>query len=307
MELRHLRHFIAIADRLSFSKAAQALHITQPALSRQIRELEEELGCALFQRLPTKIMLTAEGKHLLTQAVPLLRQADDIVRTMQARSPAQVRRIRLAHFGTFLELYLVPFLHRLHQRHPGWVCDLVEREPAAALRDLIRGDVDAAATGRAAPEFFVGLESRIFWNEPPLIVLPAQHPLAKRRRVKLRDLAGEKLLLWDEQEYPGFGNPFLAGCRAAGFEPVVARTVNSVADTFTAAARGEGIGYVGRLAAQLPAPGLVLVPLAGGEVDMPTLLAWRPESPGAALIEELADMLAAQPPAVRPAGPGSPR
>lgn len=297
MELRHLRHFIAVAERLSFSKAAQALHLTQPALSRQIRDLEEELGCPLFLRRPTDIRLTPDGEHLLAHAGPLLRTADNLVRTMQARGKGRPQSIRLAHFGTFLELYLVPFLQKMHRRHPGCLIELVEMGPAAALRALRRGEIDAAAAGRADPALLEGCETRVIWTAQPLIVVPADHALAKKRRLRLRDLAKERLLVWDEEQFPGFGEPFLTACRAAGFAPQIARTVDSIAAVHTTVAREGAVGYVGRLAAQVPAPGVACVPLAEHELDMPTLLAWRADSPGAALVAELAGLLAEQPPA----------
>lgn len=295
MELRHLRHFIAVSERLSFSQAARDLHLTQPALSRQIRELEQELGCPLFVRRPTSIALTPEGEDLLTRAGPLLRSFDDLVRAFQARGRNRPRTLRLAHFGTFLELYLVPFLQKLHRRHPRWVVELEEMDPAEALRALRRGEVDAATTGRAGPALLAGCETRVIWSEQPLLVLGADHPLAKKRRLRLRDLAEERLLVWDEARFPGFGEPFLAACRDAGFTPRVARTVASVAAVHTTVAREGAVGYVGRLAAQVRAAGVACVPLAAGEIHMPTLLAWRPESPGAAVIADLADTLAKQP------------
>src|SRR5262245_60237830 len=85
VELRHLRSFLAVADCLSFSQAAVELHITQPALSRQIRQLEDELGCRLFERRPTEILLTAEGKYLCERAATIVQLADALVRELQAR------------------------------------------------------------------------------------------------------------------------------------------------------------------------------------------------------------------------------
>ena len=297
MELRHLRSFLAVADRLSFSQAATALHITQPALSRQIRDLEAELGCRLFERRTTGITLTADGEVLHPRAERLVREADAVAREMQARGRGRPSVLRVAHFGTFLGLYLTPFLHRLHRRHPRWQLELTEALPAQALQRLARGEIDAAASGQPAPERLAGLQSRVFWRQTPLIALPAGHALAKRRTLRLRDLARERFLIWDEDQFPGFGAPFVAACRAAGFEPQVAQTVDDVAGTFALVARDGVAGYVGRLAGQLRSPGIALVPLAEGELEMPTLLLWRGDSPGAPVLAELAALLAAQPPA----------
>ena len=163
----------------------------------------------------------------------------------------------------------------------------------------MRQNVDAAATGRPEPARLAGLETRVIWTQSPLIALPAGHALAKRRKLRLRDLAKEKLLVWDEEQFPGFGAPFLDACRQAGFEPRVARIVDDLASALSLVAREQAVTYVGRLAGQVPTPGISLLPLADGELDMPTLLVWRTDSPAAAIIEELAGRLAAQPPALR--------
>ena len=297
MELRHLRSFLAVAEHLSFSKAAAALHLTQPALSRQIRDLEEEVGCRLFDRRPTEIGLTADGEFLREHAGKLVRAADDLGRTMQVRGRGATVPVRVAHFGTFLALYLAPFLQRVQRPAARCHVELVELDPAVALQRLARGELDAAVSGRPDPRLLSGLESRVIWNRGPLVALPAAHALAKRRQIRLRDLAGERLLAWDEGRFPGFGEPFLAGCRAAGFVPQVSRTVTDIAEVISAVPREGVVGYVGRLVGQLPAPGVALIPLAEGEVDMPTLLIWRPDSPGASLLRELAALVAAQPPA----------
>lgn len=297
MELRHLRSFLAVADHLSFSRAADATHITQPALSRQIRDLEHELGCRLFDRRPVGVVLTRDGARLRERVGRAVQEIDQVAREMRARSRREPRVLRLAHFGTFLALHLAPFIQRLHRDRPRWRVELVELDPAEALRRLARGEIEAAASGRPRDPLPGHWQARVIWTQAPLIVLPASHRLAKRRRLFLRDLAGEQLLPWDEERFPGFGEPFLAACRAAGFEPRVAHTVDDLAGALTAVARDGSVTYVGRLAGQLPAPGVALVPLAEGELDMPTLLIWREDAAGAPLWGELAGLLAAPAPA----------
>lgn len=294
-----MRSFLAVADRLNVSQAALALHITQPALSRQIRDLEHELGCRLFERRPQGVTLTADGEALRARAERLVQEADRLSRDMQSRGRGRPAVAQLAHFGTFLALYLAPFLQRLHRKHPRWQIKLVELVPSEALQRLSRGEIDAAATGRPDPSRLRGLESRVIWRQSPLIALPAAHPLAKRRKLHLRDLAAERLLVWDEEQFPGFGAPFLAACRGAGFEPKSVQSTGDLADAFAAVARDGVVTYVGRLAGQVPAPGLALVPLAEGELDMPTVLVWRGDAPAASVFTELADLLAVHPPAVQ--------
>lgn len=292
MELRHLRSFLAVANRLNFSKAAAALNMTQPALSRQIRDLEKSLECRLFDRGSTGVRLTADGERLKEKAAALVDSADELRRSFGNGDRKAQQVCRLAHFGTFISLHVAPFVQRLQLSFPSIRIELVELDPVEALAQLAQRRIDAAIVGSPSGVAREGLGVETIWSEQPMIVLACDHPLAKRRKLTLRDLAREPWLIWDEARFPGFGQPFVTACQQAGFLPNVIRTVDSISTVFADVACGDGVGYVGRLACQVRVPGVVFVELAAGQVDMPVALLWRLESRGAPAFARLGSMLA---------------
>src|SRR6187551_3425413 len=146
MELRHLRYFVAVAEALSFSRAAARLHLTQPALSRQIRDLEEELGCRLLRRgLNARTELTPEGRRLLEGAGQLLETADRLVAEIRAGAA----RVRFGHFGVLWLHHFSPALRRFARRHPKVNLDPIELTPRELVAALRHGEVDVALLSRS--------------------------------------------------------------------------------------------------------------------------------------------------------------
>jgi DNA-binding transcriptional LysR family regulator len=161
VELRHLRYFTAIAEALNFSRAAERLHVSQPALSRQMRDLEEELGRNLFDRVNNGVRLTAAGKEFLRGARSVIAASDALFARLRGRDPRECPPLRIAHFGTLAAQYFSPFLRRMGHRHPHLRLQLEEYLPADALRALRAGKLDAVFTGPPEESRLKGLESRV--------------------------------------------------------------------------------------------------------------------------------------------------
>jgi DNA-binding transcriptional LysR family regulator len=294
MELRHLRSFSAIAETLNFSKAAVRLHITQPALSRQMRDLEEELGQNLFDRLNNGVRLTAAGRELLVGARRVLKLSDAMLAKMRGHPAGDCPPLRIAHFGTLSAQYFSPFLRRLGRRYPQMNLQVEEYLPGETLKALRADSLDAGFTGPPEPERLRGLESRVVWIAPQELLLPAGHRLAKRRRLKISELRDEPWGIWNEKGFPGFGRSFLSACREAGFRPDVVATVEDLASLFIHIADDKFISYAPPFARTLPHAGVTFVPTDPvGAIDVYVLLAWRPDSPHAEAIRWLADTMAA--------------
>lgn len=290
MELRHLRYFVAVADHGSFSQAAASLRVSQPALSRQIRDLEEELGVTLFRREPGNLVPTPSGALLLEQVRPILAAV--------AALPGMVRlgtrgaaRLRLAHFGTFLALHLTPYVQRLRQRRPGLQVEMMEVMPVEALQQLRAGEVDAVLTGHPGASRLRGLRHSLMFREQPAVLLRADHLLLKKRRVHLAELAGENWALWDERLFPNFGRAVEEACQRAGFKPKVKAVVDDILAVYAGVAAGEYVGYMGSLTAPSRPAGVGVVRLVPGEMVIDTLLVWAPRSPVADDIALLAGWL----------------
>ncbi|WP_169945802.1 LysR substrate-binding domain-containing protein [Microbispora sp. H11081] len=188
VDLRKLRYFVAVAERLHFGRAAQALHIAQPVLSRQIRALENELGAQLFFRDRRASELTPAGRQLLEDARPLLASADALRRRVgrAARGP------RVFAVGFVPGLIVTPAVRALSARHPGLTVEVLSMswyDQAEMIRD---GCVDVGYV--RLPIERRGLRTRHLLSEPRVVTLPAGHRLAGKAEVGVADLADERLL-----------------------------------------------------------------------------------------------------------------
>lgn len=192
MELRHLRYFIAVADELSFTRAALRLHIAQPSLSQQIRNLEDEVGTPLLERTRRKVELTEAGKVFLAEARLVVAQADRAVaRARQAGQPGAATVT--VGFVPAAEIRIFPaILPRLRLRFPDVNVELRSLPTADQEQALLRGDIDVAFMRRPVQSPL--LKSEIVLTEPLVVVLPGTHPLAKLERIPAAKLNGEPFI-----------------------------------------------------------------------------------------------------------------
>src|SRR5688572_14555999 len=212
MDLRHLRYFVAIVEAGGISRAAARLRITQPALSRQIRDLEMELGVELFDRVGRRVELTATGEDLLRRSRDILASADALSDRARALKTGDAGILRVGVTTQTLESVLADFLGRHRRAHPAVEIQLVEEGGLALLRHLERGEIHLALS--VAGE---GLEHRLLFPARLLCVMTPSHPLARRTKLDIRLLAGEPLLLLRRE----FGSRqwFDGACQAAEVKP----------------------------------------------------------------------------------------
>jgi DNA-binding transcriptional LysR family regulator len=278
-ELRLIRYFVAVAEEGNVTRAAERLHMAQPPLSTAIRQLEEQLGVALLDRTSRQVRLTAAGEQLLEQGRELLSHADAIVGDVQAveRSPSGLLRCGLSPAARF---DLAPeLLEGWSAAAPGVMLHTREDTTGALLRDVRQGRLDLAVV--FCPPALTGLASTILREEPAVLHVRDDHPLAKRRRVPLDDLAGETLLVAGGKDSPGYTDAVLDACRSAGFEPNT--RPDPYPDLGTQAVR-EGLGIVlyVRTAFGPRLEQSVLVPVEP-VVTFPFALVWREDARSAAL------------------------
>ena len=251
-DIRHLQSFLVVAETLNFSRAAEKLNLSQPALSRTIQDLEDRLGCKLFERTSGKVNLNEAGTALLKEAKLLLKQMDALMSRMAEYSTDKKTTLVLAHFGTLIAIYLGPFLIRLRKRFPSLEIELKEIEPIEGIRSLHEGKLECVICGKPSEDLVKGLNCEIVYREPPLLILPSAHLLAKKRRLGLSELSKESWAVWKESSYPGMGKPFIEACNRAGFAPKIVKELDSVSSVFDGVAQGNFVSYVGSLARSLP-------------------------------------------------------
>jgi LysR family transcriptional regulator, cyn operon transcriptional activator len=239
MELRHLRYFLAVADSLSFTRAAADLHITQPTLSQQIAQLEQEIGTTLFDRVGRKVRLTASGA--------LFRQhAERALREIQAAKAAVGELEGLTHgalaigvFQSFNASLLPPVLAKFTATYPRVTVTVRQLATGEMEERLLKGELDLGiAYGPPASD---RVTAEKLFDEPLAVVVAAQHPLAKRRDVRLEALAEHPLALLTP-EFPS--RRLLAQAfAAAGVEPQVRIEINST-DALLATVQASGLATI---------------------------------------------------------------
>ncbi|MFF0740435.1 LysR substrate-binding domain-containing protein [Streptomyces sp. NPDC004111] len=280
MELRQLKYFVAVAEELHFGRAAERLHIVQPAVSQQVRRLEREFGVTLFDRSKRAVRLTEAGRALLPHARALLAAERSVAEAMDAVRGEQESTLRIGT-SVGLGLRLDGVLTALSERAPRLLVELVSAPTATRLQQVRDGDLDATFVRGAhhAP----GLELLPLWRDELVAALPAAHPLAQRDRVDLADLAGLPLRIAPREDNPHLVDAVVGACRAEGFEPVMGPAFTTDQDTLAAIAAGRSSWtvYFAPQAAVQPAHRIAFRPFADPTraPSLPTSLAVRPDPP----------------------------
>ncbi len=196
MNLRDLRYFVALAEHKHFGRAAQASFVSQPTLSTQIKKLEDELGVALVERTPRKVLLTEAGKEILLRAREVLTEVDQIKAIARRTIDPESGTLRLGIFPT-LGPYLLPHVvPQIRARFPRLELLLVEEKTEILLKQLREGRLDAAVL--AMPIHDDQLHAEFLFEEPFLLAVPEHHALSKRKTLKLSDLSDQSLLLLED-------------------------------------------------------------------------------------------------------------
>jgi len=210
MELRHLRYFVAVAETGTFSRAAAHLRITQPALWRQVHDLEGELGVRLFERSGRRVRMTSAGEGLLLRCRDLLADFQQLAEHAQAMRGGEVGKLSIAASPQVIQSLLAPFLTRYLKSRPGIDVHLVEEGGAHTLGLVERGEVQLALAIRRGND---RLSGRLLFPVRVLAAMPSLHRLARRKIIEVSDLQDERVLLLRQ----GFGTRemFDGACRIA--------------------------------------------------------------------------------------------
>jgi DNA-binding transcriptional LysR family regulator len=243
VELRQLRYFVAVAEELHFRRAAARLHISQPPLSQQIRQLERELGCRLLTRTRRRVELTPAGQAFLGDARQLLSELDGAVQTARRIDAGQTGRLRINFVGSALLSVVPGIVQRFRAAAPNVEIELHERPTAEQLRLVSAGIVDVGLV-RPPIEELTEMRAEIVLRERTVAALPAGHRLADLRRVPLRRLAAEQLVLFPREQAPGFHDLLISSMAALGAHPQVVQYAPEMATIVCLVAAGVGVSLV---------------------------------------------------------------
>jgi DNA-binding transcriptional LysR family regulator len=281
VELRHLRYFAAVAEELSFTRAAERLHIAQPPLSTQIRNLEAELGVELFDRSRRAIELTDAGEVLLGETRRLLTQIEQALNATRNAGVGETGRLTIGFVPSASTSTLPGHLRAFRARYPGVELFLRELPPDELVAQLRAAALDLCFL--YLPFDDERLERAVVAREPLVAALPQDHPLggdtgADAGPLAIADLRDEPFVLPARHHMPGLNARVLDACRGAGFEPqAVQKDVWLMQTVLGLVAAGLGVALVPSSVQRLNRAGVVFRPVsdAGTEVELGAL--WRAE------------------------------
>jgi LysR family transcriptional regulator, benzoate and cis,cis-muconate-responsive activator of ben and cat genes len=284
MELRHLRYFIAVGEELSFTRAAERLHIAQPPLSQQIRQLEEELGVTLFERGTRPLRLTEAGQTLLDRSRGLLASLGPIVDEVRRVGRGQLGKLAIGFAGSAMFLPLPEAIVAFRQDFPGveiTLDEMLASEIADGLRKR-RINIGFARPGLASEE---GFAQRVLLQEPYVAALPAGHAFASRGEISLGELADEPFILYPVQPGPSVTDLIIAACQHSGFSPRIAQEAMHLQTVISLVAAGIGVSLVPWAAARSNSsrPGLAFVSLSRPALMAPLTMVRREDDGSPAL------------------------
>lgn len=280
MNLRHLAYFLAAAQYLNITKAAEALHISQPALSKQIALLEQQLDVPLFLRQGRSLSLTEAGRVLVVEGGKLLRCEEEALRRVRAAAQRSRLTISLGYVGAVESYGLPALIQRLQVDPPGHTLVIHRFDRAGLLSSLQRGAVDAALLV-CPEEGGQALECHEICRLPLCVVTSTGHPLAAGDRASLRQLKGETILLMDGESV--ITNYFLEQCRVSRFYPRITKHHDIMESIFLMVQAGLGVSVTANHISTLASMDLRSTVLSDVP-DIPLALAWprHREKPGLA-------------------------
>jgi DNA-binding transcriptional LysR family regulator len=273
MELRQLRYLVALAEERNFTRAAAREHIAQPALSQQIRRLEEETGVGLVERSTRRVSLTDAGDALVARSRRILAEVESARTELEALKGVQTGHVTVGVMHTMGPVDVSIALAAFHERHPA--VELSVREYSSEeLADLLRVDeLDLAflSVTERIESHDLGLEQLV--SEELVVVLPRQHALAKRRRVRMAELVGEQFISY--REGARLRELLMAAGRHAGFVPEVMLESNESSRIRRLVERGMGVAILPRSDAEAPGAEVAVATLVEPPLRRDITLAWR--------------------------------
>jgi DNA-binding transcriptional LysR family regulator len=284
MEMRQLRSFLAVAERMHFTRAAEALHLSQPALSQQIRMLEEELGVKLLERSKRRVQLTPAGVAFRARAKAALEAAAEAVSDARMAERGEAGFISIGFVTTAAVVILPSLLEGFCTRFPRAVVELRELEPGAQVEALAQGRITYGIS--SVPSALPSLESRLLAQEKMIVALPSRHPVARRRSVHLEDLADERFLLPPRGLLSGIHEEIIAACHQAGFVPKSILPIRLAETAVCLVARNLGVALIPQSFRLLKVNGVVYKSLAH-QVPLIQMYAIRRKEPESPLAENL--------------------
>jgi DNA-binding transcriptional LysR family regulator len=273
MELRHLRYFVILAEELHFGKAAERLHIAQPPLSQQIRQLETELGFELFHRTKRSVKLTEAGQVFLSEVHQILKQLEVAIQIGRQTSRGEMGQITIGFVSSAAYNILPDILRTFRTAVPAVSLELHELTTDEQLRWLQAGKIDVGFLRLPVEEDIFAFE--IVFQESLIVALPETHPLANQSSVSLRALSNQPFILFPRLLAPGLYDLIISLCQQADFSPKVTQEAIQMQTIVSLVAGGMGVAIVPESLQNLQRTGVVYKSLQEPTPQVAIVMIWR--------------------------------
>jgi DNA-binding transcriptional LysR family regulator len=261
MELRHLRYFVAVAEEQNVTRAAVKLHVSQPTISRQIRDLEDELGIALFERGAKAVRLTEAGRVFLTEARTLLQRAEAAMQRAKAVAGGKCGEIHVGYAPSLAVELLPRTLRCLQESNPDVRVQLHDLSTQEMLLGLKDGKLHVALIVQVSPKALAGLVFEKLQSQAVCVALHPGHPLARARKVGLEQVANERLIAFTLADYPEH-QAWIGGLFAPlNRSPQIVEEHDSITSLIAAVESGRGVAVIAQPLNGLASPRLKIRPL----------------------------------------------
>jgi DNA-binding transcriptional LysR family regulator len=263
MELRHLRYFVAVAEALNFTKASARLRVAQPALSRQMTDLEDELGVDLMKRSPRGVTLTAEGKLFLDEVRELLKRSDESVEKVRALARGEYGELNVGYAPSPTVEILPPALAEFQKAVPRVKVLLHDLSSDELIVGLQNGTLELAIMVPPAGDQTAGIQFEVLRTYPLCVAMTAMHPFARMKSIPLEKLAAEPLVVLRRKEYPESHRYLDRLFASIPAKPLIAVECDSASSLITEVEAGRGIALATRVLKLVTGKRLLYRPLTG--------------------------------------------
>jgi DNA-binding transcriptional LysR family regulator len=291
MKFRHLEYFVAAAEELNFTHAADRLNVSQPPFSKQIHDLEGELGIELFERRRKGVALTPAGKSFLVDARRILEDCEASIRKAQRISRGEIGELAIGYISALTHDFLGKALEVWRLTSPGIVVDCIEMDSVSQERALLEGRISVGILVPSDRPVLELLHVRFLIKYPMSLALPKSHPYAGRAEIPL-SLLKEESFIGLNRMYPNYGDWLLKVCRRVGFKPRIVKEADSAATALAFVAAGFGLAVVSEPLQKIPAKDVIfrkLTPEDSAWVSVSA--AWKPDAVSAPVVSRFVDIL----------------
>lgn len=282
MELRHLRYFVAVADELSFTRGAEKLRIAQPSLTRQIKDLEEELGVRLLDRTKKKVTLTRDGEFFLGRAKRLLGYSDELIHAIHELDHKVSHTVNIGYVANPFHRVLPASLTAFEREFPDISINLFGIPSAEQIIAVKDGKLDVGFVGLLDPIEDADLQFLLVGSYKAVALLPRTNSRAKKGIVHLNDLVQTFFVALSETCYPGYSRWFKATCERLGIRPKIVQILDNDSALIQAVRSGLGVALLPEQIKEVPHDNIIIKNVAP-PILFPSTIVWRKDNSSAGL------------------------